>query len=74
MLVVFKFMFLWRSTTEVKTLCPARLPSTQRKLAKEMWRPKSASPRLVYDSAFFFETFMHVYAHTMYDQIYSARK
>ena len=28
----------------------------------------------VYDSALFFETFMHVYVRTTYDQIYSAKK
>ena len=34
----------------------------QRKTAKkEAWRPKCATPRLVYYSALFFETFMHVY-------------
>ena len=27
---------------------------------KEAWRPECAAPRLVYDSALFFETFMHV--------------
>ena len=34
----------------------------QRKTArKEAWRPKCVALRLVYDSALFFETFMHVY-------------
>ena len=33
------------------------LSSMQRKTAKEAWRPKCAAPRLVYDSALFFETF-----------------
>ena len=37
----------------------------QRKTAwKEAWRPKCAAPRLVYDSALFFETFVHVYVRT----------
>ena len=34
----------------------------QRKTAKnEAWRQKCAAPKLVYDSALFFETCMHVY-------------
>ena len=38
----------------------------QRKTArKEAWRPKCAAPRLVYDSALFFETCMHVYVRTI---------
>ena len=45
-----------------------------RKTAKEAWRPKCAAPRLVYDSALFFEIFMHVFARTTYNQIYSAKK
>ena len=32
-----------------------------------------AAPRLVYDSALFFETCMHVYVRTTYDQIHSAK-
>ena len=40
---------------------------------KEAWRLKCAAPRLVYDSAIFSETFMHVYVRTTYDQIYSAK-
>ena len=50
------------------------LPSIQWKAAiKEAGWPKCAAPRLVYDSALFFETCMHVYVRTMYDQIYSAK-
>ena len=47
----------------------------QRKTAKnEAWRPKCAAPKLVYDSALFFETCMHEYVRTRYNQIYSAKK
>ena len=35
--------------------------------------PKCAAPRLVYDSALFYETCMRVYVRTTYDQIYSAK-
>ena len=43
------------------------LSSTQWKAAiKEAEWPKSAAPRLVYDSALFFETCMHVYVRTRY--------
>ena len=49
------------------------LPSIQWKAAiKEAGWPKCAAPRLVYDSALFFETCMHVYVRTTYDQTYSA--
>ena len=41
---------------------------------KEAWRPRCAAHRLVYDSEFFLETFMHVYVRTTYDQIHSAIK
>ena len=45
----------------------------QRKTAKKgAWRPECAAPRLFYDSALFFETFMRVYTRITYDQIYSA--
>ena len=47
----------------------------QRETAKkEAWRPKCAAPRLVYDSALVFETFMHAYVRTTYDEIHSAKK
>ena len=50
------------------------LSSIQWKAAiKEAEWPKCASPRLVYDSALFFETCMHVYVRTTYDQIYPAK-
>ena len=43
------------------------LSSMQRKPAKkEAWRPKCAAPRLVYDSALFFETFVHVRMYVTY--------
>ena len=46
----------------------------QQKAGKEAWRPKCAAPKLVYDSAIFFETFMHVYVlHAMHDQKFSAK-
>ena len=41
---------------------------------KEAWRPNCAAPGLDYDSALFFETFMHDYIRTTYDQIYSKNK
>ena len=53
---------------------PRVLSSMQRKTAKEAWWPNCEAPGLVYASALFFETFMHVYVRTMYDQIYSAGK
>ena len=41
---------------------------------KEAEWPKCAAPRLVYDSALLFETFiMQVYVRTTFDQIYSAK-
>ena len=50
------------------------LSSIQWKAAiKEAAWPKCAAPRLVYDSALFFETCMDVYVRTTYDQIYSAK-
>ena len=45
-------------------VCPTRFvvdATENRKAAKDPWRPKCAAPRLVYDSALFFETFIHVY-------------
>ena len=49
------------------------LSSIQWKAAiKEAEWPKCAAPRLVDNSALF-ETRMHVYVRTMYDQIYSAK-
>ena len=51
------------------------MSSMQRKTAKkEAWRPQCAVPRLVYDSALFFETFIHVYVRATYDQVYWAEK
>ena len=48
------------------------LSSMQRKTAKkEAWRPKCAAPRLVCDSALFFETFMHVYVRRTYNTLVS---
>ena len=40
---------------------------------KEGEWPKCAAPRLVYSSALFFETCMHVCVRTTFDQIYSAK-
>ena len=40
---------------------------------KEAEWPTSAASKLVYDSALFFEIFMHVYVRTTYDQKYSAK-
>ena len=40
---------------------------------KEAEWPTCAAPRLVYDSALFFETCLHVYVRTTYDQIYSVK-
>ena len=58
-------------------LCPTRFCrrfiGKKKKAIKEAEWPKCAAPRLVYDSALFFETCMHVYVRTMYDQIYSAK-
>ena len=49
--------------------------SMQQKTArKEAWRPKCAAPRLVYDSALFFETFMHVYVRKISTNKYVQRK
>ena len=51
------------------------LSSIQWKAAiKEAEWPKCAAPTLVYDSTLFFETCMHVYVRTTYDQNYSAKK
>ena len=58
-------------------VCPTRFvvdATENRKAAKDPWRPKCAAPRLVYDSALFFETFIHVYIRITYDQICSAIK
>ena len=50
MLVLQKFVFLWRSTKEVRCHVRRDLSSVQRKTAKkEAWRPKCAAPRLCYE-------------------------
>ena len=55
--------------------CPTRfvVVATER-ASKEAWRPKCAAPRVVYDSALSFETFMHVYVLTTYTTNYNQRK
>ena len=50
------------------------LSSIQYKVAtKEAEWPKFAAPTLVYNSALSYETCMHVYVRTTYDEIYSAK-
>ena len=50
MLVLQKFKFLWRSTKEVKTLCPTRfVADATENSKKETWRPKCAALRLGYE-------------------------
>ena len=41
---------------------------------KKAWRQKCAAPRLVYDSALFFETCMYVNVRITYDQVYLTKK
>ena len=51
------------------------LSSIQWKAAiKEAAWPKCAAPRLVYDSALFFETCMYVNVRITYDQVYLTKK
>ena len=59
---------------EVKMSCPTRFVVDSMEAAiKELEWSKCAAPRLVYDSALFFETCMHVYVRTTYDQMYPAK-
>ena len=56
-------------------LCPTRFVVDATENRKEdAWRPKCAAPRLVYDFALFFETFMHVYVRTIRTTKYIQRK
>ena len=41
---------------------------------KEAWRLKYAAPRLVSDSAFFLETFMHIHTSYVRPNIFGERK
>ena len=56
-------------------LCPTRfvVDGTENRI-EEAWWPKCASLRLVYDSAFFVETIMHVYVRTIRTTKYIQRK
>ena len=54
--------------------CPSRFVVDATENSKEAWRPKCVAPRLVYDSAFFFETSMHVYVRTIITTTYVQRK
>ena len=69
-----KLMFLWRSTKEVNMLCPTRFVVDATKNSKaEGVAAEVSPPRLAYNFALFFETVLHVYVRTTYDQIYSGK-
>ena len=77
MLVLFRSLCFCGGRRQRRRRCYARrdLSSMQRKAAKkDAWRPKCAAPRLVYDSALFFETFVYVCVRTTYEQMYSEKK
>ena len=58
----------------MKILCPTRyVVDATESAKKDAWRPRCAAPSLVSVSTLFFQTFMHIYIRTIYDQIYLAK-
>ena len=56
-------------------LCPTRfVVDATKSNKKEAWRLKCAAPRLVYDSALFFEMFMHIRTSYVRPNIFGEKK